>query len=156
MSSAVSTQTHERRLFSPKLRVKLLTPEAKAPTRAGDDVGYDLYTVNSGTVPANGKVVTVGTGISVEIPKGHYGRVAPRSGLSVKKDLHVAAGVIDPGYRGPVKVAVYITGDRDHDYAKGDRIAQLIIEKCATPDIELVDSLSDTIRGSGGFGSTGF
>jgi F-type H+-transporting ATPase subunit alpha len=94
--------------------------------------------------------------INREIPDGYYGRIAPRSGLAVKSGINVLAGVIDSDYRGEIMVVLHNT-DQHHSYhyAKGDRIAQLIIETCYHLDIEYVDSLEPTERGQDGFGSTG-
>ena len=89
------------------------------------------------------------------IPEGTYGRVAPRSGLAAKHHLDVGAGVIDADYRGPVGVVMFNLGQTDYPVKKGDRIAQLILEKILMAEIEEVDDLDDTERGEGGFGSTG-
>ena len=89
------------------------------------------------------------------IPVGNYGRVAPRSGLSVKNFIHVGAGVVDSDYRGELKVLLYNFSDVDFIVNAGDRIAQLIIEKYTPTDVEEVVELELTIRGEGGFGSTG-
>lgn len=89
------------------------------------------------------------------IPSGYYGRVAPRSGLAVKHFIDVGAGVIDEDYRGPLGVVLFNHGQNDFAVKKGDRIAQLLLEKIATPDIEVVEDLDETERGAGGFGSTG-
>ena len=127
------------------------------PTRGEGDVGYDLYAVDSGVIPSDGSVVTVGTGLRMMIPEGYYGRIAPRSGLAVKSNVAVAAGVVDPGYRGVVKVALYLTSSVKGDvaYSKGDRVAQMIFEKCWTPTLIEADELDETRRGSRGFGSSG-
>jgi len=89
------------------------------------------------------------------IPVGCYGRIAPRSGLAFKSSIDVGAGVIDPDYRGEVKVLLFNLGNCDFKAEAGTRIAQLIIERCETPPVVEVDSLDDTERGAGGFGSTG-
>jgi len=95
-------------------------------------------------------------GIAIKMPDGVYGRVAPRSGLAVKKGIHVGAGVIDPDYRGEIHVLLFNNGKEPFEISIGDRIAQLILEKFEFHEILLVDSLSnETDRGSGGFGSTG-
>jgi dUTP pyrophosphatase len=84
-----------------------------------------------------------------------YGRVAPRSGLTVKHGIHVGAGVIDPDYTGEIKVALFNLGDGPFEVKKGDRIAQLILERCETPYVREITEISETERGDGGFGSTG-
>ena len=81
--------------------------------------------------------------------------VAPRSGLAYKKGIDVGAGVIDEDYRGEVGVILFNFGEEDFEVAPGDRIAQLILERIATPDVEVVSDLDATDRGAGGFGSTG-
>jgi dUTP pyrophosphatase len=83
------------------------------------------------------------------------GRVAPRSGLAAKHSIDVGAGVIDYDYRGPVKVILFNLSDADFAIARGDRIAQLVLERIHTPDVVVVEKLAGTVRGAGGFGSTG-
>ena len=142
--------------------IKKLEESAIVPTRATDtDAGYDLYSINDGVVPAGGRKV-VGTGIAIAIPESknvfapsYYGRVAPRSGLAVKKGIDVLAGVIDAGYRGEVGVVLQNLSDEDFLYKKGDRIAQLILEQCNTIGWVELDELEDSQRSDGGFGSTG-
>lgn len=106
------------------------------------------------TVPAHGKEM-VKTDLQVEIPDGCYGRVAPRSGLAVKNFIDVGAGVIDQDYRGNVGVVLFNHSETSFDIKKGDRIAQLICEQITHPELVEVDSLTETERGAGGFGSTG-
>lgn len=131
-----------------------LSPGATMPTRGSDGAaGYDLYALEDTTINCF-QFIPVSTGVSIEIPAGHYGRVAPRSGLAVKHGVMVGAGVIDSDYRGELKVAL-ATLNGVYEFKKGDRIAQLIIERIATPELVQVDSLDDTDRGDGGFGSTG-
>ena len=137
------------------LRVKKLVPEAVLPTRGSPGAaGYDLV-ATQGLVILPGQRSLVSTGISVELPPGTYGRVAPRSGLSVKNGLHVGAGVIDPDYRGEIKVLLYNHGAEPWMCKPGYRVAQLVIERCETPEVEEVEKLDETERGEGGFGSTG-
>ena len=142
--------------------IKKLEESAIVPTRATDtDAGYDLYSINDGVVPAGGRKV-VGTGIAIAIPESknvfapsYYGRVAPRSGLAVKKGIDVLAGVVDAGYRGEVGVVLQNFSDEDFPYKKGDRVAQLILEQCNTIGWVELDELEDSERSDGGFGSTG-
>ena len=135
--------------------IKKLEESAKIPTRATDlDAGYDLYSTNDGVVPARGRKV-VGTGIAIAIPPPYYGRVAPRSGLAVKKGIDVLAGVIDSGYRGEVGVVLQNLSDEDFPFKKGDRVAQLILEECNTISWVELKELEDSVRSDGGFGSTG-
>ena len=138
------------------LGVKKLCYDAIVPTRGSDGaVGYDLYSTEDTVVPCQAGGALVGTGITVVLPPGVYGRVAPRSGLAVKHCINVGAGVIDPDYTGEVKVVLFNHGDKDFEIKKGDRIAQLVLERCETPPIEEINIVEDTERGSGGFGSTG-
>lgn len=105
-------------------------------------------------VPARGKEL-VKTDIQIEVPFGTYGRVAPRSGLAWKNFIDVGAGVIDQDYRGNVGVILFNHSDTDFEVKKGDRIAQLICERIVYPNVVQAESLTDTQRGAGGFGSTG-
>lgn len=135
--------------------IKLLVPEAIAPARGSDGAaGYDLSSVVDIVVPALGRVA-VATGLAMRVPDGTYGRVAPRSGLAYKYGIDVLAGVIDKDFRGEVKVILFNTSERDYIVKKGDRVAQLVLEKISTPEVAIVDDLEDTLRGVGGFGSTG-
>ncbi|KIS68923.1 putative dUTP pyrophosphatase [Mycosarcoma maydis] len=130
-------------------------PLAKLPTRGSAlAAGYDLYSAEKVVLPQGGRKV-VQTGICVAIPDGHYGRVAPRSGLASKHGIDTGAGVIDQDYRGLLGVLLFNLGEQDFIINQGDRIAQLILEKISTPDVQEVESLSETLRGAGGFGSTG-
>ena len=138
------------------LKVKKLTYDATVPTHGSDGaVGYDLYSSEDAVVPNQAGRALVGTGITVVLPPGVYGRVAPRSGLAVKHCINVGAGVIDPDYTGEIKVVLFNHGMEDFEIKKGDRIAQLVLERCETPPIEEINIVEDTERGSGGFGSTG-
>ena len=128
---------------------------AAIPKRATEDAaGYDLASAEETVVPAKGKTV-VKTGISIAIPEGCYGRIAPRSGLAVKNFIDVGAGVIDADYRGEVGVVLFNHSDEDFKVKQGDRIAQLILEKICTPQVKETVELPSTVRGSQGFGSTG-
>ena len=95
------------------------------------------------------------TGLSLSFPSGLYARIAPSSGLALKKFIDVGAGVVDADYRGEVGVVLFNHGDQDFEVKMGDRIAQLILEKISTPKVEEVSALEDTVCGTGGFGSTG-
>ena len=96
----------------------------------------------------------VDTGVQIEIPSGCYGRVAARSGLSVNHGLDVGAGVIDPDYRGTIKILMRNLSDTDDEMKKGDRIAQIICERIVQADAEEVKELKPIIRGQKGFGKT--
>lgn len=113
----------------PPLQVKLLSETAKAPTRGSiHAAGYDLYASKPAKIPARGKMM-VDTDISIAVPAGTYGRVAPRSGLASKHSIDTGAGVIDADYRGPVKVLLFNFGENEFAIEAGDRIAQLIVER---------------------------
>jgi dUTP pyrophosphatase len=141
-----------------KLRFARLTETAAAPTRAHeDDAGYDLRASEAVMLPPGGRA-SVGTGVAVAIPDGHAGLVLPRSGLAARHGISLvnAPGLIDAGYRGEVRVLLLNT-DREaaFEVAPGDRIAQLVIVRHEAPELVEVDSLDETVRGDGGFGSTG-
>jgi dUTP pyrophosphatase len=136
------------------LKVKILKADAQIPLRASNgSVGYDLYACDDIVILPMNKAL-VSTGLAVEIPEGCYGRIAPRSGLSAKKFIDVGAGVIDRDYRQEVKVLLFNFGVEVYFVKKGDRIAQLILERIETPDVIVVSELTATTR-TGGFGSTG-
>ena len=120
------------------------------------DAGADL-TASEATMIPSGAWTVVGTGISMAIPSGHAGFVLPRSGLAARSGVTVlnAPGLVDSGYRGEFRVALINHGPEDFEIAFGDRIAQLVIVAIERPDYAAVESLEDTTRGSGGFGSTG-
>lgn len=137
------------------MNVIRLHPNAKLPTRGSPGAaGFDLYALGHATV-APGAHCVIPTGIAIEMPWGFYARVAPRSGLAVRKGINVHAGVIDPDYRGEVSVAVINHGANPWDIEPGDRIAQLILEYFWRGEAVEVHALSNTERGTGGFGSTG-
>mmetsp|Transcript_18909 Transcript_18909/g.72102 ORF Transcript_18909/g.72102 Transcript_18909/m.72102 type:complete len:191 (+) Transcript_18909:1576-2148(+) len=139
----------------PPLLVKRLSESAVLPTRGSAlAAGYDLSAAHDGTIPARGKAL-IKTDLAVAIPEGCYGRVAPRSGLAWKHSIDVGAGVIDADYRGNVGVILFNLSDTAFDVKAGDRIAQLVLERIATPDVVEVDDLEASDRGAGGFGSTG-
>ena len=113
----------------PPLQVKLLSETAKAPSRSSAfAAGYDVYSSKATTVPAWGKAL-VDTDISIAVPVGTYGRIAPRSGLASKHSIDTGAGVIDADYRGPVKVLLFNLSNTDFKVEAGDRVAQLIVER---------------------------
>ncbi|CAH9062624.1 unnamed protein product [Cuscuta europaea] len=140
---------------SPYFRVKKLSEKAVLPSRGSPlSVGYDLSSAAEAKVPARGKSL-IPTDLSIAVSPGTYARIAPRSGLAWKNSIDVGAGVIDADYRGPVGVILFNHSEIDFEVKVGDRIAQLIIERIATPEVEEVEDLDSTVRGSGGFGSTG-
>jgi dUTP pyrophosphatase len=149
-----------------ELKIKRLSVNAKLPTKGSSGAaGYDLYSAVEIIVPARSlninKTIWAGqaliaTDISIQVPKGTYGRVAPRSGLALKNGIDVGAGVIDSDFCGNVGVILFNHGQDDFHIKVGDRIAQLILEKIETDAIVVeVDELEKSERGNGGFGSTG-
>lgn len=139
----------------PPLLIKLLSEHAKPPTRGSQHAaGYDLYAAHPTTIPGRGKAL-ISTDIAIAVPAGTYGRVAPRSGLAVKHSIDCGAGVIDADYRGEVKVLLFNFGENDFQVERGERVAQLILERIWTPEVLVVQELEESVRGAGGFGSTG-
>jgi len=136
------------------LLIKKLTADAITPKRATkDSVGYDLACIED-IIVGTGYVTKVRTGISMKIPVGYYGRIAPRSGLSAVHGIVVLAGVIDPDYTGEVVVLLTSVCSQKIEIPKGRMVAQLILEACATFPVSEVDNLDQTDRGENGFGST--
>jgi dUTP pyrophosphatase len=139
------------------LKVRKMVETAVIPTYGSSGAaGLDLSSVYEYTIPPLSRVL-VNTGISVKVPNGTYGRVAPRSGLAKNHGIDVMAGVIDPDYRGVIGVILFNTDSNvAYQVKPGDRIAQLILEKYES-NAEVVEKtkLSTTERGSDGFGSTG-
>ena len=137
------------------LYFKRLNSSATLPTRgSSSSAGLDIYSIEDLVIAPAGRTLAR-TGLSVAIPEGFYGRVAPRSGLAVKHGLDVLAGVIDADYRGELLCALYNTSDATITLPAGSKVCQLIIEKIATPEPAWSNDLSETARGAGGFGSTG-
>ncbi len=142
-------------VYNTTLKVKRLHPDAKLPRYGSDGAaGMDL-TATGFTLEDN--IVTYSTGLSVEIPEGYVGLLFPRSSIkNLPLTLANSVGVIDSDYRGEIKVSFRIIPETSGDpYSPGDRICQLVLLKNPFISIEEVDELSDTTRGSGGFGSTG-
>jgi dUTP pyrophosphatase len=135
-----------------------LSEDAREPSRAHDgDAGYDLYSVETATI-APGERASVGTGIALAIPDGWAGLVLPRSGLAARHGITLpnAPGLIDAGYRGEVRVLLLNADCRETFHvAPGDRIAQLVLVRHESPELIEVESLEETVRGTGGFGSSG-
>ncbi len=136
-----------------------LDPELPLPAYAHEgDAGLDLYASEGATLAAGGGRALVPTGISIAIPMGYGGFVLPRSGLAVKHGISVvnAPGLIDAAYRGEVKVVLVNTDPTsDYEVTRGDRIAQLVIERVEYVEWQEVDALDTTTRDTFGFGSTG-
>ena len=136
-----------------RIQVRLFEPQAKLTTRgSAKAAGHDLYANEERTIPARGQEV-VTTGISITPARGTYGRIVPRSGLAVKHQISVNAGVIDSDYSGEIKVVLANMGDQDYQIRKRDRIAQLITERIVESDCYQVLKLGETNRGQKRFGS---
>ena len=116
--------------------------------------GYDIRTIEDATIYP-GSSYRFRTGLHMAIPSGYVGLVEPRSGLSFRHSIENGAGVIDSDYRGEIQIHLYNHGLEPVKVQRGDRIAQLLIQKHEEPQFIEVESLEDTERGTGGFGSTG-
>lgn len=141
-----------------KIRLKKLVPEAVLPEYAhgpAEDAGMDLRSVVA-AVLAPGIPQAVPTGIAIELPAGYEAQVRPRSGMALKHAITLpnAPATIDPGYRGEIRVIMLNLGVADYKIEKGDRIAQLVIARYEAVEWEEGD-LNDSVRGAGGFGSSG-
>ena len=140
-----------------ELRVRRLDPEVPVPSYAHDgDAGLDLAAAADVDLPAGGRAA-VPTGLAVAIPPGWVGLVHPRSGLARRQGVTVAnaPGTIDAGYRGELQVLLVNLGDEPVTLRRGDRVAQLLLQRVGHARIVEVDELDGTVRGEGGFGSTG-
>ncbi len=142
-----------------KVRLKKLDERATVPTYGSEySAGADLYACLAEELTiAAGETVLVHTGIAMEIPEGYVGLIYARSGLATKRGLAPAnkVGVIDSDYRGEIMVALHNHGSIPQTVEHGERIAQMVIAPFLKADYELAEELEDTVRGAGGFGSTG-
>lgn len=139
------------------LKFQKLDRRAKLTQAHDGDAGYDLSCLD-GFKLDGGERATIGTGLAVELPEGYAAFVMSRSGLASKYGVFIpnGPGVVDPGYRGEIKVVLYNSSLTPVRFKPGDRIAQLVIQKVETPRIMFVAAIShDTERGTNGFGSTG-
>ncbi|MBL8149619.1 MAG: dUTP diphosphatase [Blastocatellia bacterium] len=147
------------------LKVKRLIDAARLPTKmTSDSAGFDIYAAAETIIPASsladdGKVdvgrALIQTGLAVEIPQGMVGRIGSRSGLSVKNNLEVGAGWIDADYRGEVCIELKNFSSKPFKVAVGDRVAQLVVLPLAEVEVVETVDLESSVRGEGGFGSTG-
>lgn len=143
-----------------KVNFKKLDENAHAPTYGSEfAAGADLYALTKGETVrfSPGETKMIHTGLAVEIPVGYAGLVYARSGIATKRGLAPAnkVGVIDSDYRGEVMVSLHNHSDKEQEIADGERIAQLVITPFLAAEFCETDELSDTLRGEGGFGSTG-
>src|SRR6266478_1059684 len=137
------------------LSFKRLDDRAILPTHGSAlAAGHDLYSIEELAIEPRQRLLAQ-TGLAVAIPEGHYGRIAPRSGLALRTGLDVLSGVIDADYRGEIGCLLYNTGDETINLPAQSKICQLIIEKIITPEAAWADEINETDRGSGEFGSTG-
>ena len=136
----------------PILRYKLLTSKAYPPTRETPrSIGYDLRSPRFARIPPKGGTYYLPLGIAFQIPEGHYGRLAPKSGLAIYRSIGVLAGVIDQDYTGEVFVLLINHDDKlSYQIRPEDKIVQLILEKATIARLQQVDILDDTERSSGG------
>ena len=131
--------------------VKMST-NAVTPTRATEgSVGLDFYSPADYIIPPHSQLL-IPTQIKLQVPLGHYGRLASKSGLAILHQLHVGAGVIDPDYTGEIMILLLNTASRVHPIMKGDPIAQLILEKVSIPILRELKELPSTTRGAHGCG----
>jgi dUTP pyrophosphatase len=138
-----------------KLFIKKMHENAVVPTFAHTtDAAMDLCTTVEITVNP-GERVSVPTGIAMQIPDGHVGLIWDKSGISQKVGLKTLGGVIDAGYRGEIFVGLFNTGKEAHTFTPGQKVAQILIQEIKQPELEVVESLEDSSRGEGAFGSTG-
>ena len=139
-----------------RIAIKKLHPDAALPDYAHgplDDAGLDLHAVEAVTLTP-GVARAVPTGIAIELPPGHEAQVRPRSGLALRHSITANFGTIDPGYRGEIRVIMFNLGREDYAIQKGDRIAQLIVNRYEA--VEWAEGeLGDSTRGPSGFGSSG-
>lgn len=133
----------------------VLEENAVCPSRAHEqDAGLDLYSRETiGMEP--GQSAVFDTGVHMEFPHGYYGKIESKSGLNVKYGVVSCGGVIDDGFTGSITVKLYNLSQEPYIVSAGDKIAQIVIMPYATPELEIVDKLEDTPRGTAGFGSTG-
>lgn len=141
------------------MRIKKLRENACVPTYGSpDSAGADLYACLEAAVTIEpGKTVFIPTGLAMEVPKGYAGLIYARSSMGTKRGLAPAnkVGVVDSDYRGEVMVALHNHGAAAQTVESGERIAQLLVTPVLAPAFEVCDDLTDTLRGQGGFGSTG-
>ena len=141
--------------MKPTLEFLRISEKAIPPRKQSSlSAGYDICSAYELVIPPKEKAV-VETDLKIRLPSGCYGRLAPKLGLTINQFIHVGAGVIDQDYRGNVGVVLFNFSDNEFEIKQGDIVAQLICQKIEYPDLVEVNTLDETKRGSGGFGSTG-
>ena len=142
-----------------RVNIKKLTETARMPEQGSAyAAGYDLFANVQENVQIEAhRTAMIPTGLAMEIPEGYFGGIFARSGLAAKESLRPAncVGVVDADYRGEVKVALHNDSDEVRVITPGQKIAQLVVVPFLSVEFEQVETLSDTVRGVGGFGSTG-
>lgn len=142
-----------------KIEIKKLNDSALLPSRGSEQAaGWDLYSNNAETVTIEAhKTIMIGTGLAMAIPDGYFGAIFARSGLATKQGLRPAncVGVVDSDYRGELIVSIHNDTDESKTIAPHERIAQLVVMPYLSVEFEEKDTLNETQRGEGGFGSTG-
>ena len=142
-------------MYNVEVKIKL-APGAVMPTYATEgDSGVDLYPIQDGLITPNARGVLINTGIRVELPKGFEIQIRGKSGNNIRTPLRVALGTIDEGYRGTIGVIVDNLSDEIIEISKDKAIAQAVLQQVPKMRFVEVDKLTDTERGTGGFGSTG-
>lgn len=136
------------------MKIQYLHPEAKPPTKNPGDAGYDLTSVEEVTIPPMERRL-VKTGLALAIPSGYYGHISDRSGLALKHGLHCLGKIVDSTYRGELGVILLNTDEKPYSVQIGDRIAQIIFHRYETMVFTEAELLPPSIRGAGGYGSTG-
>jgi len=137
-----------------KILYKPLSPNATIPSKSTKgSAAFDIYASSCQIVQPNNRLA-IKTDISLQIPFGYYGRIAARSGLTIKHNIDIGAGVIDSDYRGEIKPILINNGTKPFHISKNDRIAQIVIEQCADVTFQQVEELTQTHRGDKGFGSS--
>lgn len=146
----------DKEFFAPEddtLKIQKLRDNAIIPIKGTKlAAGYDLYSTDTITIPPLSRVL-INTGLSIKTPEGTYGRIAPRSGMSLN-GIDVGGGVIDQDFTGPLKVILINNNVDEFKIVEGMKVAQLICEKICYAQTQIVDKLEQTERGSNGFGST--
>ena len=138
-----------------ELKVKKIHPDAQVPIYGSEEAaGLDLFSIEDYELKI-GETYIFKTGIQMEIPRGYAGLIWDRSGLSSKKSIEKVAGVIDSDYRGEIGIALHNQSGKNYMINKGDKIAQMLIQRVERVFIHVVSNLSESTRGEGGFGSTG-
>lgn len=140
------------------MNIKPLHPNFKVPTRGTEHAGgFDIYMPEDGELPKNEEGIFFKLGFATEVPKGYVALLLPRSGAGAKHgiSLNNTVGVIDADYRGEWMACLRLRNDLPHKWKAGDKILQFVIVPVHTPELVIVDELSDTARGEGGFGHTG-